>query len=114
MTELVYDLIFPGQTAMHLSAIGELDDRSIDSTKSVSSFASVDASQLEEDVDLNCEKGREVYLEEKAPTPMTRKYIETNTPWPKRFDGLRHASLPVTNRHCQYCHYQYTHDFDDS
>ncbi len=38
MMELVYELIFPGQTAVHLSRIGELDDRSIDSTKSLSSF----------------------------------------------------------------------------
>ena len=88
MTELVYDLIFPGQTATHLSAIGELDDRSIDSTKSLSSFASVDASQLEEDVDLDCSNGRDKYLEKRAPTPMTKKGMETNKPWPKRYDGL--------------------------
>jgi hypothetical protein len=50
MVELVYDLIYPTQTATHLSTIGELDDRSIDSTKSLSSFASVDESQLEEEV----------------------------------------------------------------
>jgi hypothetical protein len=50
MTELVYDLIYPTQTVAHLSTIGELDDRSIDSTKSLSSFASVDESQLEEEV----------------------------------------------------------------
>ena len=63
MTELVYDLIYPTQTATHLSTIGEFDDRSIDSTKSLSSFASVNESQLEEEVDLDCSKGRETYLE---------------------------------------------------
>jgi hypothetical protein len=52
MTELVYDLIFPGQTAAHLLTIGELDDRSIDSARSFSSFASVNEAQLEEDIDL--------------------------------------------------------------
>jgi hypothetical protein len=67
MTELVYDLIYPAQTATHLSTIGDLDDRSIDSTKSLSSFASVDESQLEEDVDLDCSKGRETYLEKEHP-----------------------------------------------
>ena len=46
MTKLVYDLIFPGNTVFHLSTIGELDDQSIDSTRSFSSFASVDEKQL--------------------------------------------------------------------
>jgi hypothetical protein len=45
---------------------------------------------------------------------MTKKAMETNKPWPKRNDGLRHASLPVINRHRQYCYFQYTYDFDDS
>ena len=58
MMELVYDLIFPGQTAIHLSRIGELDDRSIDSTKSLSSFTSVDDAQLEEEINLDCDTGR--------------------------------------------------------
>lgn len=112
ITELVYDLIFPEQTSTHLSSI---DDRSIDSTRSLSSFTSVDApSQLEEAVDLDCESGRNDYLESRKPTPMTKKAMETNKPWPKRYDGLRHASLPVSNRHCQYCLYQYTYDFDVS
>ncbi len=108
MMELVYDLIYPTQMVTHLSTIDELDDRSIDSTKSLSSFASVDESQLEEEVDLDCSTGRETYLEKRAPTPMTKKAMKTNKPWPKRYDGLRHASLPVINRHCQYCYFQYT------
>jgi hypothetical protein len=55
LTELVYDLIFPGQTAAHLSTIGELDDCSIDSTRSFSLFASVDEAQLEEEINLDCD-----------------------------------------------------------
>jgi hypothetical protein len=112
----VYDLIYPTQTATHLLTIGELDDQSIDSTKLLSSFASADESQLEEEVNLDCStgRGRETYLEKRAPTLMTKKAIETNKPWPKRNDGLRHASLPVNMRHCQYCYFQYTYDFDDS
>jgi hypothetical protein len=113
MTELVYDLIFPGNTVVHLSTIGELDDRSIDSTRSLSSFASVDEKQLGEDIDLDCDSGRLAYLENRKATPMTKKGVETNKPWPKRFDGLRHASLPVADIHCQYCRYQYMHEFDD-
>jgi hypothetical protein len=88
MTELVYDLIFPGQTAVHLSTIGDLDDFSIDSTRSFSLFALVDEAKLEEDVDLDCDTGRENYLNNKHPTPMTRKAIEMNKPWPKRYNGL--------------------------
>ncbi len=61
MTELVYDLIFPGQTAAHLSTIGELDDWSIDSTKSFSSISSVDEMQLEEEIDQHCHTGRRDY-----------------------------------------------------
>jgi hypothetical protein len=111
MTELVYNLIFPGQTSVHLSRIGELDDRSIDSTRSLSSFTSVDDAQLEEEIDLDCDSGREKYLESTQPNHMTRKAMDSNKHWPKRFDGLRHASLPVTGKICQYCKFQYTHDF---
>ena len=67
MVELVYDLIYPTQTATHLSTIGELDDRSIDSTKSLSSFASVDESQLEEEVNLDCSTGRETTWKKEHP-----------------------------------------------
>ena len=112
MMELVYNLIFPGQTAVHLSRIGELDDRSIDSTKSLSSFTSVDGAQLEEEIDLDCDTGRENYLETTQPHHMTRKAMDSNKRWPKRFGGLRHASLPVTGKICQYCKFQYIHDFD--
>ena len=113
MVELVYDLIFPGRTCAHLRTIGELDDRSISSTRTLSSFESVDEAQLDEEVDLNCNTGREEYLAMKAPTVMTKKAMKTNDKWPRRFDGMRHASLPVTLRHCQYCHYQYKYEFDD-
>ncbi len=59
MTKLVYDLIFPGNTSVHLSTIGELNDWSIDSTMSFLLFASVKEMQLEEaDMDLNCDSGR--------------------------------------------------------
>ncbi len=49
----------------------------------------------------------------KAPTVMTKKAMRTNDKWTRQFDGMRHASLPVTMRHCQYCHYQYKYEFDD-
>jgi len=79
----------------------------------LSSFESVDEAQLDEEVDLNCNRSREEYLEMKAPTVMTKKAMRTNDKWPRRYDGMRHASLPVTLRHCQYCHYQYKYEFDD-
>ena len=53
MVELVYDLIFPGRTCAHLWTISELDDRSISSTKTLSSFESVDEAQLEEEFDTH-------------------------------------------------------------
>jgi hypothetical protein len=37
----------------------------------------------------------------------------TNNKWSRRFDGMRHASLPVTDKHCQYWLCQYTHALDD-
>jgi hypothetical protein len=83
LTELVYDLIFPGQTAVHLSTIGELDDRSIDLTRSFSLFALVDEAQLEEEIDLDCDTSRVAYLESKAATPMTKNAMEMNKPWQK-------------------------------
>ena len=109
MVELVCDLIFPGWTCAHLRMICELDDRSISSTRTLSSFKSVDEAKLDEDVDLICESGRLKYLAEKPATMMTKKAMMTNNKWPRRFDGMRHASLPVTDKHCQYCLYQYTH-----
>ena len=111
MVELVYDLIFPGRTCAHLPIIGELEDRSISSTRTLSSFESVDKAQLDEDVDLVCKSGRLKYLAAK-PTMMTKKAIMMNNKWPRRFDGMRHASLPVTDKHCQYCLYQYMHELE--
>jgi hypothetical protein len=43
---------------------------------------------------------------------MTKKAIMMNNKWPRRFDGMRHASLPVTDKHCQYCLYQYMHELE--
>jgi hypothetical protein len=77
-------------------------------------FALVKEPQLEEEIDLDCDTGQAAYLESKAATPMTKNAMETNKPWQKWFDGLRHASLPVTDRHCQYCYYQYTYEMNDA
>ncbi len=114
MVKLVYDLIFPGRTCAHLRTFGELDDRSISSTRMLSSFKSVDEAQLDEDVDLVCELGRLKYLAEKPMAVMTKKAMMTNIKWPRRFDDMRHASLSVTDKHCQYYLYQYTHELDDN
>jgi hypothetical protein len=114
MVELVYDLIFPERTCAHLRTVGELDDRSISSTRTLSSFESVDEAQLDENVDLVCESGRlKYFLAAKPAAIMTKKAMMTNNKWPRRFDGMRHVSLPVTDKHCQYCLYQYTHELDD-
>jgi hypothetical protein len=54
------------------------------------------------------------YLAAKPATMMTKKAMMTNNKWPHRFDGMWHALLPpVTDKHCQYCLYQYTHELDD-
>ena len=115
IVELVYDLVFPGKTQLHLQSIKDSDDSSICSTRTLSSFESVvDKAQLDEEVDLNCDSGRDDYLNKTKPTKMTKKAMLTNKYWPRRFDGLRHSSLPVSGRHCQYCLYQYDNDFDES
>ena len=49
----------------------------------------------------------------KVPTVMTKKAMRMNDKWPRRFDGMRHASLPVADRHCQYCHYQFMYELND-
>ncbi len=95
--------MYPGQTDdTHLQSIGELDDRSIDSTRTLTSFESVPDQELEERIDLDSDTGRANYLRDHNPTIMTNNAIRINKPWPRRFDGLRHASLPVTGKHCQY------------
>ena len=53
MMKLVYDLIFPGQMITHLLSLEGIDDQSVDSTKSLSLFNSVDDMKMEEDVDLD-------------------------------------------------------------
>jgi hypothetical protein len=68
----------------------------------LSSFESVNEAQLDEDVDLVCQSGRLKYLAAKPVTMMTKKAMITNNKWSRRFDGMRHASLPVTDKHCQY------------
>ncbi len=114
MVELVYNLIFPGRTVAHLQTMNELYDRLISSMRFLSSFESVNEAQADEDVDLSCSTGREEYLRKKAPTVMTQKAMLTNKKWPRWFDGMRHASLPVSDRHCQHCHLQYHYEFNDS
>jgi hypothetical protein len=113
LVELVYDFIFPGRICAHLRTIGELDDTSISSTRTLSSFESVKESQLDEDVDLNCDSGRANYLATKKTEVMTKKAMKMNDKWPRRFDGMRHASLPLSARHCQYCLYQFKYELDD-
>jgi hypothetical protein len=44
---------------------------------------------------------------------MTKKVMMMNNKWPRRFDGMQHALLLVTDKHCQYCLYQYTHELED-
>ena len=113
MVELAYGLIIPGWTCAHLRTIGELDDRSISSTRTVSLFELVDEAQMDEEVYLTCNTGREEYLAMKSPSIMTKKAMQMNNKWPRRFDGMRHASLPVTGRHCQYCLYQFRYELND-
>ncbi len=63
--------------------------------------------------DVVCESYRLKYLAAKPTMIMTKKAMMTNNKWTCRFDGMRHASLPLTDKHCQYCLYQYTHELDD-
>jgi hypothetical protein len=78
----------PGQTAAQLSNISELDDCSIDSTRSFSSFALVNQVHLDEEINLDCDTGQAAHLESKAATSTTKNTMETNKPWQKWFDGL--------------------------
>ena len=100
--ELIYDLLYPGQTDVHLESISELDDRSIGSTRTLTSFESVPNKELDERINLDSDNGRANYLSDHNPTIMTKNTMKTNKPWRRRFDGLRHASLPVNRKHCQY------------
>jgi hypothetical protein len=77
--------------------MSELDDRSISSTRSLSSFESVNEAKIDEGVDLSFSTGREDYLKKKAPTVMTQKAMLMNKKWPRWFDGMHHASLPVSD-----------------
>ena len=95
MTELVYDLIFPGQTAAHLLTIGELDDRSIDSARSFSSFALVNEAQLEEDIDLDCDTGRVNYLTNKSTARRRKRWSQINLGQSGTMDSdTHHCRLP--------------------
>jgi hypothetical protein len=112
--ELIYYLLYPGQTDTHLQSFGELDDRSIDSMITLTSFESVPDQELEGRINLDSDTGRANYLRDHNLTIMMNNAMRTNKPWPRRFDGLRHASLRVTGKHCQYCYYQYTYEYNDA
>ena len=107
------DLSTGGNKAAHLCTIGELDNISISSKKTLSSFEPVDEAQLDEEVYLTCNTGQTEYLDMKSPSIMTKKAMQMNNNWPRRFDGMRHASLPVTGKHCQYCLYQFKYELND-
>ena len=74
MMELAYDLIFPGKTKVHLSTIGELDNLSIDSTRSFSSFTLVDEAQLDM-------YGTLFSLDQSGPRAKTRESIILWSKW---------------------------------
>ncbi len=114
MVELVYNLIFPSRTVTHLQTMSELDDGSHFSTKSLSSFELVNEVQVGKDVDLGSSTGWEESLRKKAQTVMTQQAMITNKRWPCQFDGMHHASLLVSDQHCQYCHFQYHYEFNNS
>ncbi len=79
--ELIYDLLYPGQTDVHLQSISELDDRSINSTRTLTSFESVPNQELDERINLDSDNGRANYLRDHNPTIMTKNTMITNKPW---------------------------------
>lgn len=116
LEELVYDFIYPHQSRMRVDQLDAMDDESfasdITTTKSMSSMTSAGGA-VQEHWDFDCGSGILEYLNEVRATSITEKSITENY-FPRRLDGLRHASVPNPTLHsyCQYCNYQFNHDFN--
>ena len=116
LEELVYDLIYPNQTRLRVEQLDAMDDESfastITTTKSLSSMNSV-GGEVEEHWDFTCESSICLYLNEVRAQLITEKAIKANH-FPRRHDGLRHASVPndIVHSYCQYCSYQIKSDFN--
>eukprot|EP00986_Skeletonema_menzelii_P001102 scaffold298_cov130-Skeletonema_menzelii.AAC.5 len=106
--ELIEDLMFPDEYEKkkeQLCAAAKKGDVSVESNKSTrsgksfSSFSSVDVSSAES---VN------EYLEENKADFITEKRLQSNY-FSARFDGVRHASVPIFNLgpRCQYCRYKW-------
>ena len=114
MTELVYDLIYPTQSTIHVQALKAMSDQTfsdVRSVRSLSSFGSL-SDRDEHGWDLTCPSGIENYLSSVKVTSITKNRLEGGH-FLRRLDGLRHASWPVSGVTCQYCHYQYSHVLKD-
>ena len=117
LVELVYDLMWPEQTRNHVLHLLSMDDKTFDSSfKTTNSFSSFNPSAQAAtgvEYDLSNPSERKKYFEATKPTTLTKARMNNSVYFPRLFDGLRHASFPVIKVHCQFCYYQFTHDFDD-
>ena len=110
LVQLAYDLIFPQQTKLHLAELRDQDARSavssVSKTGSLDSFKNMTAPSLKY-YDFSCNSGVDYFLKEVTPERLTPQKMEKGY-FPKRLDGLRHATAECSNNRtvrCQYCYF---------
>lgn len=123
IVELVYDLIFPHKTQLHVDNLREMDDASfassVRSTRSLSSFGRMSSTASsrnnngEQDATFHCDTDKDRFLKDNKATTLTKIRMHSNY-FKDRLDGKRHASLPCPGIRCQYCAYQYKHMLTDA
>ena len=112
--ELVSDLMFPEETAKHLTLLKEMDDSTFaSSVRSTRKFSVYGTNAPKVPCDLTNKTGRNEYLTAVKPSRITKVRLE-NGFFTYRFDGQRHCTVPArTNDMCQLCFYTWTHELDN-
>ena len=114
LVKLVYDLIFPEQTELHLAQLKEVvDDQTFTSTVRTPRFMSAFGTFMVDDDDmwdLSLEISITKYLTKVKAMHITKNQMEMNF-FVCQLDGLCHSSLHFPSKsHCQYCSYQWNNE----
>ena len=116
--ELVIDMMKISTITSNKRSSSEMED---DNSLSVSMHTSVHSSSGngaandndddDDEDDFFCDSGIVDVLKKYKPHSITEKRMKTNF-FLHRLDAKQHPSLPTESR-CQYCHYQFTHEYGD-
>jgi hypothetical protein len=113
--ELVYDLMFPDETAKHLALLKANEDSTFaSSVRSTRQFSFYGTNAPKVPCDLTNADGIDEYLNTVKPNRISQRRLEGKF-FTYRLDGQRHCTVPARyNDMCQLCFYTWNHEFDDN